>query len=232
MRTELKVFAEKTKNLFPEDLAFTLQNGEWFINKEEPFIIPTPLEDFQGLQDFEFPDDEIPQNLIIFNREGTISDMEKQDALLLINKTNFIIRTKDGTNSVPLKDTIPFKRLDNYQITKTEFSRIIDFATYLPWIMPVIAFLSGIFGLMLGGAIEVVMVAAFLLVISLIMKVVINFADVIKISFHTSTVIFTIQLLLSVFNLFLAYPIIFWLAHISYGVIVLSVISKDIQGKG
>lgn len=230
MSKNIRVAIEETKNLFPDDLIITIQNKEWTINKEEPFIIPTPLDKFENMEDVELPNGEIPKNLIIFDREGTIPDMEEQDTLILINKTNIIVKTQDGTNSIPLEETFPFKKLDNYQLTKSDFNRILDAAAYIPWVLPFVAFLSGFFGLAVGGAMEAMIITALLLVISLIMRVVINVADVFKITLHTSTMIFTVQLFLGAFNLYLAYPILFWLAHVSYGVIVLFAINKGKQG--
>ena len=74
LRKNLKATIEQTKSLYPDDLIFTIQNEEWFINKEEPFIIPTPLENFESIQSLE-ETEEMPKNLIILDREGTISDI-------------------------------------------------------------------------------------------------------------------------------------------------------------
>jgi hypothetical protein len=221
----VSTFTEQARNLYPEDLEIVFENETWNMNKEAPVVIQLPEETMRELITVEGETAQnIPKNLLVLDKEGTIEQLKELDTLALINEKNLLVRSGEEITSMPLKDTIPFKKLENYKVTQTEFNNMLEYARYIPSVLPVVLFISGILGMTTGGVIQTLIVAMILYVVAMILKPKRSYNEVIKIAFHTSTLILSIQILLGVVAIGFVHPQVFWAGHIGYGILVLSTI--------
>jgi hypothetical protein len=206
-------FMASTKNFYPDDLVFTIKNGEWSVNRPEPFIVALPQTDEVEQAT------ETPKNIIVFYNTGTIEDLKTLDTMVLVNKVNVLYRDGEGIGGYPIK-SLPDSRFD-----RTEFDEISTFFNLILRSLPVLfvlgTFVVVLLGNVVGRAFYFVWIGLLVWLASMISGQKLDYKNSVKIAVHSATLSITVEMLLELFNQTL--PIMFWfsLTNLFFAVLVL-----------
>jgi hypothetical protein len=188
----LRTISEDIKNIYPNDLEITFKGGSWETNKEEPVIFPMPNLGEES-------DAYVPQNLVVFDKNGTIDKIEEYDTFVLFNDENLIYRGEGGAITSQPLNSIPDVTL-NQETVNEGVNNIYKYLKFLPYILPFgILIFVFIFNYLGGALLYVVFIGLILFVVSLLAKNKVSFLNSVKIAIHSMT----IPLILQLFTLFL-----------------------------
>ena len=185
----IKSLAENTRKVYPEDLVINFKEGTWETNKEDPVIIPMP--------DLEEESKEyLPDNLVLFDKNGTIDKLDEFNTLFLFNNENIIYKNDgNAVTSQPL-DFIPDLTLDAKTIN-SGIDKIYKYLKVLPYVLPLFILIFTFLFNYLGGVLfNVLFIAIILYLVSLVAKVKIPFISTLKICIHAVTIPVLLQLVL------------------------------------
>lgn len=214
------IFAS-AKDIYPADLEFKIEKGEWFINKPEPFGIPFPK--FET--DSKTPQ---PNYLIIFYKEGTINDLASLNSLAILNKANIITQGSNGKiEAYPLADLLK----SDMKVTNIEFERFVnqikELAKVVPTMFYIAATLFWFFYLFVFRAIYLYFVALVLRIIGAVARLGITLNQTMRIAVHTMTLPLVIQVMISIVNFDIGFSWWFILINLVFGVVVMVYLSKE-----
>lgn len=216
-RYALDNFTSQSKSYFPEDLIIEIKDGDWTINKEQPFVIPMP--DVQN--------ESLPKNALVFYKEGTINDLEVFDTVVLVNSVNIIMKDSSGVQVRSLEG-IPDTVVDRFA-----FENLTNFVSNVSNVLPLFIFVSTLFGLMIYYIFFRLTysfgVGLVLYLLSFLVKDNSHPLDYIKsfrIALHTMTLPITIQVLLSLTRSSFTIPMWFFIINTLFGVYILFEFNK------
>lgn len=190
--SETNLLTQNLKESFPKDLVIDFKEGSWEVNKEQPIIIPMPNVGPEAETYFS-------KNLVVFDENGTINQIEEMDTLILFNNENVIYKNENGELTARPLSSIPNFKLDESTIN-TGFDRISKFLKFMPYIIPIGIFIFVFLVNYLSGAFVVaIIVGLVLFVISSIIKRKISFSNACKISIHSMTIPIILQLVMTAF---------------------------------
>lgn len=121
---------DKVIEAYPDELVITSEGGNWSINQEEPYIIATP----EVAEMTEAENGYFPNNLVVFDHEGTINDLNKLDALMVINEVNLIIINGQGKIEAYPLEGIPDGEV-NKDLIKNTVNNARGIIKYIPIIV-------------------------------------------------------------------------------------------------
>jgi hypothetical protein len=213
---------------YPQDLEITAKDNAWSINKPEPYNIPTPeiAYEFFGRKDQGL---KMPSNVIVFDKNGTIDDLDKKDTLFLLNEKNMLARGENKLEVYPIKD------VPNGTFTYKEFLQITkgigDFLRLLP-----IVIVPCIFGALLlinfsYRLVYLLVVALALLVINLFTKINLKFGELYRISLHAMTLPLIIDVILNVCDLEIPMVPWFFIVNVLFGLVALTTFARVKKAK-
>lgn len=216
---------------FPQDLVIKVENGTWEINRPQPFIVAMP-KDLVNLaketSTAEVPAPKIPQNLAIFNKTGTVEDIKKLDALMLVNEKNIITQDQDGNIQ-----TQPLENLKTINLDKPAFDKAMAKAKELGGLIPVIIGLIIAVGSVIGAFIRAVIYLSFgglvIWLISRATRLKWSFKQAYKVGLHTITAPLIIETLFSVLGISIASDYWFFLINVALAGLVSYTLSRQPQ---
>jgi len=212
----LNSFINTAANYYPDDLIITSKGGQININKPEPFIVPFP----KGSLELTSQTKKELENLIVFDSNGTLDDMEKYKTLILVNKSNLLIQSQDKIEARSFKD-YPDGRLTKQEVVKT-----IDSIKPFISLVPVIMFLAILFGTLLYYAgvkfILVLPVALGLMLVGNIKKLQMPFSKYLQIALHTFTLPLIVEIVSMVVKFPIQLPLWFFILNLLFGILVVS----------
>jgi hypothetical protein len=207
------------RNAFPDDLVFTIKNGEWSINRPEPFIVPMPKFGNEG----ETQDTQTPKNLVVFYNNGTIEDLKNLDTLVVFNKVNVIYRENNKISVMPIKD------LPDNVINKAEFDKFVSaFASILrllPLLIVLVLFLAILAGNIIFRAFYFAWFSLFVWLASKIVGVKLGYNESARIAIHSATLPLTLGTLFGALGVN-PFPFWFGLLNLLFALFVLRDMSK------
>lgn len=172
----------KVKEMYPEGFEITMDNGNWYINKEEPFNISFPES---------MKEEGMPANLIVFYKEGTIEDVSNFSTLMLVNKVNILVQ---GSNKL---EVYPIRDIPNGTFTQREFDFFITslegFTKYVPAFYVVFTIFFSFIYYFVFRLMYLLFVGSVVMLLSLFTKVNLSFKDSFRVSLHTMTFPFLID---------------------------------------
>ncbi len=198
---------------YPEDLIITLENGELSTNQPEPKI-------------FEFPErtEGDPENLLVFDSNGTLEDLNNYDTLILVNKTNVLVRGNGNIEVYPLAD------FPNTQITSETVRELAvsarPFLNALPYIALFFVFIATLvyyFGFRL---VYLIIVAAILGLVGLLAGLKLKFAKYYQIAIHAITLPLVIEVLAKTLNFSIMLPFWFLTLNVLVGIVWIASLRK------
>ena len=205
--------------LYDDDLVITLENGEVSINKEEPYIVPFPSNA-----------PEAPKNLIVFDSEGTLDDLERTyDTLFLINSRNILVRNEERIQAYPVGN------FPDGEFTEDDLAEITDslrsFGNFIPYIVGTILFLAVLFYYLVFRLIYLFFVSVILWIAGLIRGLSFEFINYYQIALHAITLPLCLELLNNFFKVQVTGVPWFILLHLVFGLVIIFMLNKSV-GEG
>jgi len=203
--------------IYPNDLIITSKGGEWSINQPEPYAIQTP--EFFKSDDFEETD--FPENLIVFDHEGTIDDLDKQNTFVVVNEVNVI--TKDSQNKIeayPLEG-IPDGALDKKMVLEG-IQDMKQVTRFLPLVIVTFVLIGTLFYFAIFRLGYLFIVALLLMAFGYLRGVRTPFRTYYKLGLHTLTLPLTLEVLLILLRPEIGYASWFFGLNIIFGIVVVN----------
>jgi len=200
----LENFKSTVLKTFPLELEITFKDGSWNINKPEPYFIPTPNElvleqkkyikknNPNNIQNIEV--NSITQNLIVFNKKGTINDFNMYNTLILLNENNVILKSSNGFEARTIKNVEDITI--NYQSVKDFLGYIDQKSKYVPYILIVLLSLILFTYFFFVRGIYLLMITFSLLVVNMFIKPNIELKDLYRIGLHSMTLPLVLEVIL------------------------------------
>lgn len=225
-----KKIVNSTIALYPESLIISVKDGKLSTNQPEPYAITMKetlaafgVEDDKGESAVMTRDMPYPiENIIVFDTNGTIGDLEKYKTMILVNNVNVIIKSSRDMRVYPIEDA------PDGQLTKAEFTTLIkSFEGPLKYI-PVIVIIVTFIGLFIYNAflrlLYCTSIALILLISGKILKTNLQtnlpYTKYIQIVIHTITLPILVEILIQVLHINIP-GIWFSLVTLIFGIIVL-----------
>jgi len=202
---------------YPDELEITLKDKNWSINQTEPYAIKTP----ESLKTTDTP---LPENLVVFNRNGTINDFENAKTLVLVNSTNLLIKSDNKLEVQPLEATL--KDIPEGTLNKNLFTNLInEFSKVTKYLAPFFLIVTAIFVFVYFFAFRLVyliFVAMSLWVVNMFVKPDIEFKHLYRIGLHAMTVPLILEVFLKVAGVSFNTVPWFFLLNIVLGILVMT----------
>lgn len=204
-------FISGAEKVFPSDLVIEIKDGEWEINKTEPLII-----EFPGRNENE---KDIPKNLIVFDKQGTIESLEKYDTTILVNEKNLLLRRQGQPSVYPLKD-FPNNTIDKSDVDGliTSFRKI---AVWVPFAVMVFIFSGLLVYHLFFRSVYLLLIGLALYVGAAVLRRKVNYKDSARIGLHAMTLPILIDAVLGLAGLTEAFPYWFLLLNLFLGFLVI-----------
>lgn len=187
--SEIKAVSQNIRETYPADLTINIKDGAWETNKEDPVKIPMPA--FGAEQTGE----EIPSNLAVFDKNGTIDKLDDYNTVLLFNDENIVFKNETEAITAQPLSTIPDLTLDKETIDSL-VDTINEYIKFLPFVLPVgVLLFIFIFQYVGGLPLVIVFIGVILYVISILTKKKIELSKAIQISIHAITAPVLFQLI-------------------------------------
>ncbi|RJR27101.1 DUF1189 domain-containing protein [candidate division WWE3 bacterium] len=217
----------KIKDVFPSELVISTKGNEWSINLPEPLIIPFP--EVESLEDMaqapETPAAEIPENLIVFDHNGTVEDFENLNTLILVNEKNVLVKQANKY------DVYPIEELPDTQFDRSKFDSTVEsvrsFTKYLPYILAVFIFLGTLFYYLVLRTIYILMAAFITWMGSFIFGSKLTYTQNMQVCLHAMTLPITIEVLINAVGFNMNLPFWFALVNIGFAMVVIMNLAKD-----
>lgn len=200
--------------IYPENLVVTSKEGEWSINKMEPYSILMPKLNYED----EFA---LPEYLITFDHQGTLNDLGKKDTLVIVNEENVLV--KDYNERIGV---YPLESIPEGEFTKQDLENAINNVRGYFEFLPVMLFAAILFGItyyfMLIRLAYLFLAALLLLAAGVLFKgLKYGYKNYLKIAIHTYTLALTLEVIFEVLGI--AKPMDLWVFgfNIIYGIVIL-----------
>ena len=191
--------------LYEDDLVITIEGGKLSINKEEPYIIPLPV---GGNSD-------LPSNVIVFDSEGTLDDLEGWDTFVLVNSANILIKNESEIR------VYPTNRLPDSTLTKQDLvsltEQLRDFSRFVPYLVGIVLLLAVLFYYLVFRLIYLLVVGGFLRLIGYFKGATLSYEKYYKIGVHAMTLPLCIELLNNFFGVYVTGLPWFFMIHLIFG---------------
>ncbi|KKU56325.1 MAG: hypothetical protein UX79_C0034G0003 [candidate division WWE3 bacterium GW2011_GWB1_47_11] len=218
---ELKTGATKLLDdiakLYPQDLVITSQDGAVSINQPEPYIIPIPAGQMQELKTES--GEPAPKNLIVFDSNGTLDDVENYQTIALVNSKNILVKGENKIEAFPLKD------VPNGQISNKEVTVLVDqfrpFVRYIPFFVGALIFVAMVFYYTGFRLVYLLFVAVGLMLVGKIRKLNLSFSKYYQVGIHTMTLPLVIDFMATAAGYQIPLPLWFFAVNTVFGAIAI-----------
>lgn len=224
LKERLNRGVEQISSFYPADLEISMVGGEWNINKEMPFVVQMPQ---AWLDSDENRDKGIPVNLVVFDKGGTIEDLERHSSLVIVNDVNVIYREANGIRSFKLEG------IPEGTFNRGSFDELIGgmatFLSFIPYIMFLWFFISLMFYFILARVVYLFVVALIVWLLGRISRLNLSYESCFKLGLHAMTLPVVVFVVLSLFRVDLPNFLSSWFFFLNMGVasFVLYFLSKD-----
>lgn len=218
VRDAINTVLTQLEAMYPNDLVIKSKNNAWEINKIEPYIIPFPEMD-------EVSEDSLPKNFIVFYKNGTIDDLQKYDAFMMVNAKNVIVQSTNKIESYPISD-VP----DGEFNKQTLDAAIQNVKKVIGPIEVGVIVLMSFFVILYNfvyRAFYLFFVAAFVWIVSMISGASHTFKQSYRISLHAMTLPVVVELMLTTANADFNMPFWFMLLNMIFAVVVVMSMAKQ-----
>ena len=224
IKNTINDFLEQGRQIYPDDLIITSKDGKLSINQPEPYLIPFP--DISNLDQSDMPEPDMQiENLVVFDSNGTLDDLENYKTLFLVNESNVLARGENKIEVYPLKD------IPEGQITKTEinkiFSQIEQIAVYVPYAIVTLLFIAVVVYYIGFRLAYLLFLALVLLGVGKIQKLDLDYKKYYQIGIHTMTLPLIVDVIVNLLNTPIELPFWFFMLNFIFGIIVVSSLKKQ-----
>ena len=133
-------------------------------------------------------DNKLPQNLFVFDKEGTIEKIDEYNTMFLINSENILCKTDtEGVVAQPLKN-IPNGKLDK-NLLNEKMQTVKKVIGFLPYLLPLALLIPTFLFEYVGGSIFIILISAVgVYIASISTRKKIDFKSAFQICIHASTI--------------------------------------------
>jgi hypothetical protein len=200
---------EYALNLFEDDLVITLEEGKMSINKEEPYVVP--LED--GVSSG-------PENLIVFDTEGTLEDLNgTYSSLVLVNEVNVLVQAEGQSPQVYSLSNFPDGSYDKEDLVDA-VERVRSFVRFVPYLVGLSLVLGVLFYYLVFRLFYLFVVAVLLALAGAFRGLSLSYGKYYKIAIHAMTLPMSIEVVRIVFSWQIDVPYWFMFLNLLFGVLV------------
>ena len=200
--------------MYPDDLVITSEAGMWEINKPEPYVIPNP-DIFEVEEQTDFP-----KNLVVFDHNGTIDDLEEMDTFVVVNKVNMItVNSQNRVEAYPL-DSIPDGEL-NKAVVLEAMDGLRKLTKFVPVMIISFIIIATLFYFAIFRLAYAFIVALLLLAYGNLKGVKSTLGTYYKIAIHTMTLPLTIELMFILIKAEVGYTLWFFGFNLIFGIVVI-----------
>jgi len=205
----VKIMTSQIREKFPDELVINFKDGSWEANEPEPIIIPMPSVSSEE-------DAHLPDNLIVFDKNGTIDSLGSYNTYVLVNEENILYRSY-GYETDPKKvSTQPLKNIPNVTLDKSTINSRLEtadkFVKAAPYVMPIFICLYAFIFNYIGGALfYALLIALILQLIAFFAKRKIGYQKACQISIHAMTAPIILQLIASFFPQISMYTVVWFI---------------------
>uniref|UniRef100_A0A7C4TL64 DUF1189 domain-containing protein n=1 Tax=candidate division WWE3 bacterium TaxID=2053526 RepID=A0A7C4TL64_UNCKA len=136
LEPNIKSTLKNTISLYPNDLVIDIKDGEATFSTQSPVLIKNPAYNSEDKE-------EIPENLILLDAEGKITDLKDKNALMVLNRKNLLIQEQNSVGTYPLTNVTDTK-IDKTML-QGGLESIKPFIKVIPYILTLIL-LTAMFG--------------------------------------------------------------------------------------
>jgi hypothetical protein len=224
LKKDLEIVEETLISAYPEDLVVTTEKGELSINQPEPYIFPMPEDAEIKIIGEEKVTEEFT-NLLVIDTAGTIDDLDKHNTLILVNKTNVLVRSSNRIEVYPLKD-YPDGEINAETVTALveEIGPIFD---SLPYIVLAMAFLGTLIYYFGFRLLYLLAVALLLMGVGSLRGMRLDYSKYYQIGIHAISLPLLIEVVAGVFDYSINYPFWFLVLNVLIGILAIASIDKD-----
>jgi len=194
---KINLTLQEVSKYYPDDLIITSIDGGITTNKKDPYIIKTPEYIKEtGLSYETEQKNQFPDNLVVFDENGTIDDMEKYNTMILINSANILVKDPSKIQSRPTKN------IPDFMLDKNKINEKVQSLKELTYIIPIVGLfvvlgISFVFYISIKF-LDALFSAVVVFIIASIIKSNCSFTDTLKIVLHTTTVPYILESLIVV----------------------------------
>ncbi|KKS21521.1 MAG: hypothetical protein UU77_C0001G0016 [candidate division WWE3 bacterium GW2011_GWC1_41_7] len=221
LRDTISNFIEQGRTFYPDELVITSADGKLSVNQPEPYMIPFP--DIPEVSDQ--PDTVQFENLVVFDSQGTLDDLENYKTLILVNEANILAKGENKIEVYPLKD------MPDGQLTKTEINQALDkiqeIAVYIPYLLASLLFVGVVFYYLGLRLVYLLFVALILMGIGRIKNFDYDYKKYLQLAIHTMTLPLLMDVIFNLVRVPLPIPFWFFLINTIFGIIVIAGLGKN-----
>jgi hypothetical protein len=226
----------KLADLYPQDLEITMVGGEWSINQAEPYVLTLPFMEFGNdmLEDRDVREnmnerkneekESFPENLIVFDHEGTLEDFEAWDTVALINEKNALVQGEFSTEVMPLR------YIPDGKFTHKDFEMFIDnlgeFSKVLPYFLFFVITFLVFFEYFVLRSVYLFVLGGILYLVARLFGTKSSYKDALRIGAHTVTLPLVVRGILSIIWVAFPIPMWFFFLNLGFGAVVLARMNK------
>ncbi len=234
IRSAVDYIYSTSGTLYPNDLVITLNNGDLEINQEEPYFIAFPKGNNLGIQD-------VPENLIVFDSNGTIEDFTKYNTIMLVNNKNLLVTNSTGTGNTTSSrvDVYPLEEMPNGTFSRADYDAIRNQAAVyvnsapaiLSALVVLFIFAATIMYFFVFRSIYLFLMASVLYAIGMIKGIKLNFAQYYQVALHAMTFPLLLELVSFLAKVTIPLPMWFFVLNFVVGLIAIFKIAEDPKSK-
>lgn len=218
----------KAETAYPEDLVIKVEGGKMNINKPQPFFVPLPELDRADGEQENLPEETV-KNLIVFDSEGTLDDLDGYSTFILVNESNVLVRESNGTQVYPLRD------MPDTEISRQDYDQFVGFVKPLGNYIAYFVFFTVLSGLLIYYF--SIRVAA-LLIMGLVLLVVgrvggmsLSYQKAFMIGAHTITLPIIVEVVTNSLGILIWLPFWFFVLHLVFSLLILFKMKDGMDGK-
>jgi len=206
---------------FPDNLIITIKDSKFNVNQPEPYAIPLP-KSFVGEDKTE---EGKMKNIIVFDSQGTIEDLEKYNTLALINATNILVRNQGKIEVYPLKD------FPDGQFSKGDIVQLVDkvrpYMIYLPHAVITLVLIASLLYFSTFKVAYLAFMGLLLFGVGRGRKLNISYTRALQVAIHSMTLPLLIEVLATSAQVQISLPFWFFILNFVFGMIAIFKISND-----
>lgn len=204
---------------YPEDLIFTMKDSALSINQPEPYFFSIP-------EKYKTPNTQQQiENIITFDSDGTIDDLDEYKTFVLINSKNIITKNNNKLEVYPLEN------IPDGNFTINEYMEVVNGLYDIePLIKPAVAIglILGLgFYLLFSKSLYIVGMGVVAMLLGNIFRLVLNYSKYVQLVIHTMTLPFLISIGEIALNMPISIPFWFSGLNILFIVIVFNVLKEN-----
>ena len=206
---------------FPDDLIVTIKDSKFSVNQPEPYAIPFP----KSFIDKNDASKDGLKNIVVFDSQGTVEDLEKYHTLALINASNFLVRGDNKIEVYPLKDfpEAQFSKGDIVQLA----GKVKPYTIYIPHAVITLVLIASLLYFSTFKITYLAFMGLLLFGVGRGRKLNISYTRALQVAIHSMTLPLLIDVLATSVQFQIPLPLWFFILNFVFGMVAIFKLSSD-----